>query len=54
MSAPPGAAPVVDLRDHPHAVRLSDRGATPWEDAIDYLRDFVCEATGTADTELVE
>ena len=54
LSTPPGAAPVVDLRDHPHTVRLGDRGATPWEGAIDYLRQFVAEATGRAETDLID
>jgi Transcription factor WhiB len=53
LSAPPAAAPVVDLRNRPHAVPLGDGAVTPWDGAIDYLRVFVAEGTVHAGSELV-
>jgi Transcription factor WhiB/Papain family cysteine protease len=53
LSAPPAAAPVVDLRDRPHAVPLGEHAATAWEGAIDYLRDFVAEGAVIAGNELI-
>jgi Transcription factor WhiB/Papain family cysteine protease len=53
LSTPPGAAPVVDLRDQPCAGPLSDHGAKAWEGAIDYLRTFVAGGTITCETDLV-
>ncbi len=41
LSAPPAAAPVVDLRDEPHARPLGGGGRPAWDAAVDYLRDFV-------------
>jgi hypothetical protein len=53
MSAPPAAAPVVDLRDEPHALPLGHRESAAWDAAMDYLRAFVAESALDSGTRLV-
>jgi hypothetical protein len=53
LSAPPAAAPVVDLRHQPHAMPLAESADAAWDGAVDYLRDFVAAGTVLGESELV-
>src|SRR5262245_26546003 len=53
LTAPPAAAPVVDLRDKYHSTPLAGSAEEAWDGAIEYLRSFVTAGAVLAEHELI-